>query len=86
MANEDRQPVRSDTESREQAKLIAAAAVGLLLLIFFLQNMDEVSIQFLWMDLKMDMIWALVLSALLGGLTVFLGMWFMGRRRARDES
>ena len=87
MAEDDKQLQKAgDFSSRtttEQAKLIGAALAGLALLLFFLQNMQEVSINFLWMDWHMDMAWALVLSALLGGGCVFFGMWFMGRRKTK---
>jgi len=65
--------------SKEQAKLIGAAVAGFLLLVFFLQNMQEVSIHFLWIDKRIDMIWALVLSAILGAATMYFGMWYLGR-------
>jgi protein-S-isoprenylcysteine O-methyltransferase Ste14 len=87
MAEDDRQPQKAtDFSSRtttEQAKLIGAALAGVALLLFFLQNMHDVAINFLWMDWHMDMAWALVLSAALGGGAVFFGMWFMGRRRTK---
>ena len=87
---EDEQPVQKATDfsSRpptEQAKLIGAALTAIALLLFFLQNMQEVAINFLWMDWHMDMAWALVLSAALGGGGVFFGMWFMGRRKTKGE-
>ncbi len=89
MAEDDRQlqeaPDVSSRTAIEQAKLIGAAVAGLLLLTFLLSNMQEVAIKFLWMDWQIDMIWALILSALLGGLSVFLGMWFLGRRRTRGH-
>jgi len=89
MAEDDRRVQTTSSDSKrmttEQLKLIGAAAVGLILLVFFLSNMQEVSIKFLWMDWEIDMIWALLLSALLGGLAVFLGMWFIGRRRTNRE-
>ena len=86
---EDEQQVQKATDfssrtTPEQAKLIGAALAGIALLLFFLQNMQEVAINFLWMDWHMDMAWALVLSAALGGGAVFFGMWFMGRRKAKD--
>ena len=87
MADDDKQPKEasafSSRTTTEQAKLIGAALAGLALLLFFLQNMQDVAINFLWMDWHMDMAWALVLSAALGGGCVFLGMWFMGRRSAK---
>ena len=87
MADDDKQPPEatgfSSRTTTEQAKLIGAALAGLALLLFFLQNMQDVAINFLWMDWHMDMAWALVLSAALGGGAVFFGMWFMGRRKTK---
>jgi uncharacterized integral membrane protein len=85
MANEyegtPREPARSTTE---QLKLIGAVVAGIILIVFFLQNLQQVTINFLWFDIETDMIWALISSAILGGLSVFLLMWF-GRRRERDR-
>jgi uncharacterized integral membrane protein len=66
----------------DQAKLIGALIAGLALILFFLQNLQEVKINFLWMDWNTQMIWALIVSALLGAIGVFLAMWF-ARRRGR---
>ena len=72
-------------ETTEQLKLIGAAIAGLMLLLFFFQNMDEVDIQFLWMEWHTRMIWALIVSAALGGVGVFLGTWFARRRKTSGE-
>jgi uncharacterized integral membrane protein len=89
MTNDERQVQKAgDFSARtttEQAKLIGAALAGIALLLFFLQNMHDVAINFLWMDWHMDMAWALVFSAFLGGLTVWLAMWYLGRQRSRGE-
>ncbi len=89
MADDDRQVTRTagggmPRETTEQLKLIGAAIAGLALLLFFFQNMDRVDIQFLWMEWHTRMIWALIVSAALGGVGVFLGTWF-ARRRKKEQ-
>ena len=64
----------------DQAKLIGALIAGLALIIFFFQNLQEVKINFLWMDWNTQMIWALIVSALLGAIGVFLALTIRGRR------
>lgn len=64
----------------DRLKLAGAAIAGAALVLFFLQNLQEVKINFLWMDWNTQMIWALLVSALLGAVAVFLGMWVWRRR------
>jgi uncharacterized integral membrane protein len=79
------QHAQAPRDTTEQAKLIGAAIAGLLLLLFFFQNMQQVDINFLWMEWHTRMIWSLIGSAVLGGGGVFFGMWFMGRRKTKSE-
>ena len=84
MADEDRQVTRpaggDQRATTEQLKLIGSAIAGLALLLFFFQNMQQVDINFLWMEWHTRMIWSLIASAALGGVGVFFGMWFWRRR------
>jgi uncharacterized integral membrane protein len=66
----------------DQLKLAGAIVASIALALFFLQNLQEVEINFLWFDWNTQMIWALVVSAVLGGVGVFLSMWF-GQRQAQ---
>lgn len=75
-------PPQRDTV--EQAKMIGAIAASVLLAIFFLQNMQRVEVHVLWFDWNTRMILALILSAVLGGVGVFLAM-LIGRRQSRRE-
>jgi uncharacterized integral membrane protein len=87
MADDDRKPAQAggdDREPMEQAKLIGAAVAGLALLLFFFQNMQQVDINFLWMEWHTRMIWSLIASAALGGVAVFLGMWFSRRGKKQQ--
>lgn len=49
-----------------------SVAVGMVLLIFLLQNLQDVKINFLWWDWRTDMVWALLVSALFGAVATFL--------------
>jgi uncharacterized integral membrane protein len=60
---------------------IVVAAVALLL--FFFQNLQEVEINFLWFDWNTQMVWALLVSAVVGALAVWLGMQILARRQRR---
>ena len=70
-----------------QAKLIGALIAGAALIVFFFQNLQEVKINFLWMDWNTQMIWALIVSALLGAIGVFLALTMRGRRgrKAKEQ-
>ncbi|MEX0785871.1 MAG: hypothetical protein WD939_04470 [Dehalococcoidia bacterium] len=60
----------------ERLKLWGAIALGLILLVFFLQNLHEAEVRFLWFEWTTRVIWSLVVSALFGGATTFLvTMW-----------
>lgn len=60
----------------ERLKLWGAVALGAVLVLFFLQNLNEADINFLWFEWKIRVIWALVVSALFGAVTTFLiTMW-----------
>lgn len=56
----------------DRLKLAGAVIAGVALVLFFVQNLQEVRINFLWMDWNTQMIWALLVSALLGAVAVFL--------------
>jgi lipopolysaccharide assembly protein A len=49
---------------------VAAAALGILLVVFVLQNGQDVTVSFLWMDGQVPLAAALLLAAALGGLLV----------------
>lgn len=76
------QPPRSATT---QWRLwVSVAAVGLLLL-FLLQNLQKVTVHFLWMDWTAPLIWALLISALAGAVAVFLAMTVRVHFRSRGQ-
>jgi len=67
----------------DQLRLAGFVAAALALALFFLQNLQQVKIHFLFFSWETQMIWALILSAALGAVGVFLAMWFNNRRRAK---
>ena len=71
----------------DRLKLAGAVIAGAALVLFFLQNLQEVKINFLWMDWNTQMIWALIVSALLGAIGVFLALTMRGRRgrKAKEQ-
>ena len=91
MSQEPRQPTPAAPQEErsvlDQAKLIGALIAGAALIIFFFQNLQEVKINFLWMDWNTQMIWALIVSALLGAIGVFLALTVRGRRgrKAKEQ-
>jgi uncharacterized integral membrane protein len=56
----------------DRLKLAGAVVAAVALVLFFFQNLQQVKINFLWMDWNTQMIWALLVSALLGAVAVFL--------------
>ena len=80
------QPPQERQDLSDQLRLAGFVAAAAALLLFFLQNLQEVKIHFLWFDWQTQMIWALVVSAALGAVGIFLVMWFDRRRQARKAN
>jgi uncharacterized integral membrane protein len=74
-AGEDQQGVMA--RLRMGAGVVAVAALAL----FFLQNLQEVDIHFLWFDWTTRMLWALLVSAAVGALAALA----FGMRRPRER-
>ena len=85
---DDERPQTAPTQPPEerdlmdQLKLAGAILASIALALFFLQNLQEAEIHFLGFDWNTRMIWALIASAILGGIGVFLATWF-GQRQAQ---
>ena len=79
-------PPEEPRSALDQAKMIGAAIAGLALIVFFFQNLQDVRIEFLFWDWRTDMIWALLVSALLGAVSTLLVTTLMGRRRKQPPS
>ena len=74
-------PPQEPRDLGDQMRLWGAIIVGAALILFFLQNLQEAKINFLWFDITTDMIWALISSALLGAIAMFFALAFWNRRK-----
>jgi len=66
-------------------KLITGITGGGALIIFFLQNLQEVKVDFLWMTWSTGLIWALLASAVLGALSTVAISTIRGRARRQRQ-
>jgi uncharacterized integral membrane protein len=66
-----------DERSRQLKKFGPPALVGVLALIFILQNLDSVDVQFLWLDFTTPLWLLLVVFAAIGAVV----FWGVERRR-----
>jgi len=78
-------PPEEPRDVTDQLRLWGTVAAGVALILFFFQNLEEVEINFLWFAWTTDMIWALITSALLGAVGMFLGQTFWNRRRRKQR-
>lgn len=91
MSQEPRQsPPTEHLEQRDfldRLKMAGALIAVAALILFFFQNLQHVQIHFLWFDWNTQMIWALIASALLGAVGVFLALTIRGRRgrKAKEQ-
>ena len=71
----------------DQLKMAGVLIAGVALILFFFQNLQHVQIHFLWFDWNTQMIWALIASAALGAVGIFLALTIRGRRgrKAKDQ-
>jgi uncharacterized integral membrane protein len=62
-------------------KLIALVAVGVVAVIWFLQNGSSAEVQFLWMDVTWPLRTIIIISLVLGALLGQGGVWLWRRSR-----
>jgi uncharacterized integral membrane protein len=74
-------PVENQRNIGDWIKLIVGVLGGAALIIFFLQNRQEVNVNFLWMEWTTGLIWALLASAVLGALSAVAFATIRARRR-----
>lgn len=78
----------TDAEGGERARLGAGAIASITgvgaLLVFMLQNTEDVTVKFLWWDFTWP-VWLLVLVAALIGALVWLGLGVLRRHRRRVD-
>lgn len=68
------------------AKAIVVLTIVVLLIIFVTQNMDDVPIDFVFVDASFPLIWVLIVTAILGGLVGYLLGRPSGVTRFHQES
>lgn len=84
---DDAAPVRADDgrSAMDKIKLGVSLAGLALLLIFFLQNRQEVDVNLLWFEWQTGLVWALLAAAVLGALSAVALSTIRGRARRRAE-
>ncbi len=72
----------------EKARFYGGIAVVAILVVFFLQNLQEAEVRFLWFEWETRVIWALVVSAVFGALATFSVLTIRSRaaRRKAQEA
>lgn len=79
-ADPDRNPAEGGS-SGPSPKLIALVVVGIVLVVFVLQNGGDVPIQFLWMDVTWPISVVIGISVGIGVLLDRLGSWLWRRSK-----
>ena len=78
-------PVQPDEMSlSERLRLYAGLAVLVVLVVFFLQNLQEAELRFLWFEWETRVIWALLLSAAFGAIATFSVVTIRSRKSRRQ--
>jgi len=67
----------NNTDGSGRTKLIVAGVIGVVLLLFVVQNSEKATVNFLFFDANVSVWFVIVLSAVLG----FLAGWFVGKSR-----
>jgi uncharacterized integral membrane protein len=79
-------PAAPGRSTGDWIKLGGGLAGGGALILFFLQNLQEVSVNFLWFEWNLALIWALLAAAILGAVSSFAFSALRGRGRRREEA
>jgi len=79
MADEPQRPHRRPPTRESQMRLIGALVIATVLVIFAVQNRNDVRVSFLFFHWDARVIYVIIVSALLGMLVAYL----LGRRRRR---
>jgi uncharacterized integral membrane protein len=89
MSQEPRTTTQSEPQEQrdvlDQLKMAGVLIAGIALVLFFFQNLQHVQIHFLWFDWNTQMIWALIASAALGAVAIFLALTIRGRRGRKPK-
>lgn len=78
-------PPEEPRDLGQQIRLWGTVVAGAVLAIFFLSNLHEVEVKFLFIEEPIALIWALIISAGLGAVGMFLGQALWNRRRGQSK-
>ena len=79
-------PVQPDDMSlSERLRLYGGLAMLVILAVFFLQNLQEAEVRFLWFEWETRVIWALLTSAVFGSIATF-SVVTMRSRKTRHQA
>jgi uncharacterized integral membrane protein len=81
MVDEPQRPQRRPPSRENQTRLIGALVIAAVLVIFAVQNRNDVRVSFLFFHWDARVIYLIIVSALLGMLLAYL----LGRRRRRTR-
>jgi uncharacterized integral membrane protein len=81
MVDEPQRPQRRPPTRENQMRLIGALVIAAVLIIFAVQNRNDVRVSFLFFHWDARVVYVIVVSALLGMLVAYL----LGRRRRRTR-
>lgn len=74
-------PAAQGRSTGDWVKLIVGVGGAAALVLFFLQNLQDVSVNFLWFEWNTGLIWALLVAAILGAVSSAAFSAFRGRAR-----
>ncbi len=77
------QPVEDEASLGDRVRMGVGVIAIAALLLFFLQNLQEVQMHFLWFDWDTRLIFALLVSSIVGGVAAWLVGVLRRRQRAR---
>ena len=77
-------PQPDEMSFSERLRLYGGVAIIAVLILFFLQNLHEAEVRFLWFEWETRVIWALLVSAVFGAIATF-SMVTIRSRKARRQ-
>ena len=79
-------PQPEEMSLSERLRLYGGLAVLVVLVVFFLQNLQEAELRFLWFEWETRVIWALLLSAAFGAIATFSVVTIRSRKSRRQAA
>ena len=79
-------PQPEEMSLSERLRLYGGLAVLVVLVVFFLQNLHEAEIRFLWFEWETRVIWALLVSAVFGAIATFSVVTIRTRKARREAA